>query len=445
MPSSISVEKLWFGLSFFLLIFLYGIGVGHWKWFPFSEFEEAVGQARAVGVLPVDPHFVHPRPYERQGTRLLKPDDMQEGLTLLSTNWKEYGWGAALKLIDANGRTVHSWRVDPAQLGRSVDHGPLTRNFAAPHGLALFPNGDVVVGLRGVGELVRLDACGDVIWRLPTPADRWDPHHSIFRAENGTLWVSGRRPTTPDQPGLRRFDTISEDLIVHVSADGTVLQKTSVIDLLWENDLQRYVAKQFEHGVDPNDLTHLNDIEPLPAPMADAYPLFEAGDLAVSLRRPDLILVFDPDTDIVKWHAASPFINQHDPDFIGGGWIGVLNNNQDFTETGSMLGGSEVLALQPHTDSVEVRFPSAQSDSFYTSTAGEWQHLDNGNMLLTATNAGRVVEVNPKGETVWEWINTTYGDDSVTEVFDAKRYPLTSTEISSWPCSSEPSAKAPPQ
>jgi hypothetical protein len=363
---------------------------------------------------------------------------MEPGLTLISTNWKDYGWGAGLKLLDRNGQVMHQWRVDPAELTRQSSAFGLSRDFAGPHGLHLFEGGDVVVELRGKGELARLNACGEVLWRLPDSTGEWEAHHSISRDEDGSLWVSGRRATDSGLPGLRRFDEVKEDLILHVSESGEVLDKTSVLDLLWENDLERYIVKHFENNVGPFDLTHINDVESLPDSMSNQYPLFESGDLVVSLRRPDLVFVFDPSSREVKWHRREPFINQHDPDFIGQGWIGIFDNNQDHTKRGEMLGGSRVVAVRPHTDSVKVLFPTAKSDPFYTPTVGEWQMLKNGNLLLTETWAGRVVEVNQNGRSVWEWLNKPYEgrERAVTEVFEAKRVPFTASQVASWPCSS---------
>ena len=111
------------------------------------------------------------------------------------------------------------------------------------------------------------------------------------------------------------------------------------------------------------------------------------------MRNVYLDLVLDPETLEVRWHAADPFIHQHDPDFIGEGWTGLFDNNQDETERGSMLGGRRIVAMQPHTDSIEVLFQASGAEPFYTPAMGKWQRLENGNLLLTESQAGRVVEV----------------------------------------------------
>ena len=168
--------------------------------------------------------------------------------------------------------------------------------------------------------------------------------------------------------------------------------------------------------------------------MADEYPRFEAGDLVISVRRFHLVFVFDPESLDVKWHASDPFIAQHDPDFIGDGWIGVFDNNTDGTGRGMQLGGTRIVALQPHTDSMEVRFPTLHSEPFYTAGLGKWHLLENGNMLLAETESGRVVEVDSTGRTVWEWIHPPYDEPRVPEIRQAVRHDLSLRDVAVWPC-----------
>ena len=295
---------------------------------------------------------------------------------------------------------------------------------------------------------VRINSCSEVLWRLPE-----GNHHSIDRADDGSFWISGTseelRTTTEQYPN--GFPGLDDPLwlhqIHHVSADGELLRRINVLDVLYQNDLQRYIAKAYQPQAkddEPNttDILHLNDVEPLSASMADEYPLFEPGDLAVSIRKVDLVFVFDPDTGVVKWHTSDPIIMQHDPDFIGDGWIGIFDNNRNFGERGRMLEGSRIVAVQPHTDSVEVRFPTSRSEPFYTDTQGKWQQLSNGNMLLSEAKSGRVVEVAPNGETVWEWIIEPYDESKVSRVMTAVRHDLTPEEVASWMCSSADSGQA---
>jgi len=437
-------EKVGFVLSLMVLSLLYGWAARWHGWFPDGVLERAQREADKVLYNP----SLTSRVYDRHGVRIEQPEAMQPGVTLVTSYW-DYGdeWETGLRLIDKQGRVLHDWRVDRETLfADSVDQrsDPVDKNL---HGSYLFPNGDVLVNVDYVGT-VRLDACGNVRWRLPEGT-----HHSIERAADGSFWVPGTSQTPRARteqfpegfPGLK--GKVWLDQLVHVSADGRVLDEINVLDLLYENDLEHYIVKAYQPQAATDaprtqDITHLNDIEPLSPAMADAYPLFEAGDLLVSLRNLDLVLVLDPETRTVKWHDAEPFIRQHDPDFTDDGWIGVFDNRTDFMERGEMIGGSRIVALRPHADSTTVRFPTSQSDPFYTDVLGAWQHLKNGNLLLVESKAGRVVEVAPDGKTVWEWVMRPYSDAKVSRVPGATRYDLSPADVKAWPCSSVDSAHA---
>src|SRR4030095_10496964 len=89
-----------------------------------------------------------------------------------------------------------------------------------------------------------------------------------------------------------------EDTILKVSPDGKVLTEISVLDLLFGNHLE---ALLFANGPEGTELammdpTHLNDVEELSPEMARQFPQFAAGDLLISLRNLNLIMVVDPAT-----------------------------------------------------------------------------------------------------------------------------------------------------
>lgn len=430
-----SIEKVGFVVSLVVLSLLYGYGARVFGWFPNNVLDRAMTQAEHI-LSP--PDFVAPRVYDRSGVRVSDPDRVEPGLTLIARHWRDLEWGQGIRLVDTDGSVVHEWQVNPAQIFEGTSFGSsgqTTRALGerAAQGVHLFPDGDILFNLNYVGA-VRLDACGEVVWSLPE-----GNHHSIERADDSTFWIPGasaevRRasPAHPDgHPGLMR--PVYHDLILRVAPDGEVLEEINVLDLLYENGLERHVVKARQ--VNAEDVTHLNDVEPLRGNLADQHPLFEAGDLLVSLRNVNLVFVFDPDTRHVKWHASLPFIYQHDPDFMGDGWIGVFDNNQDFTDRGSMLGGSRIVALRPGTDSTRVLYPRSPSDPFYTDLLGQWQQLDNGNLLLTEGKAGRILEVTADGRGVWEWIGEPYEESGVAEVSEGTRYALSPADVASWPCS----------
>jgi hypothetical protein len=446
MPSSL--EKGLFIFSVALFAYLGGFATRWHDWFPNAHLERASRQTTALlTTWSAGPPNLHDKVYDRSGAQTVRPDRVQPGLTLITSSWStDEGWTAGLNLIDEGGAAVHRWRFDRRHLfPDSVDRrgNPALK---AIHGTHLFPNGDVLVNVEYVGT-ARLDACGRVQWRLSAGS-----HHAISRTEAGSFWIPGTSRTPragseqyPDGfPGIE--GRVWLDQLLHVTAEGAVTDKLNVLDVLYANDLERYLFKAYKPNRVPGhrkgggrDITHLNDVEALSSSMADEYPTFEAGDLLISLRYIDLVLVLDPQSKTVKWHTRTSLIQQHDPDFIGNGWIGVFNNNTDYSNRGATLGGSQIVTFQPHTDSMNVRFPSSRSKPFYTNTRGKWQQLANGNMLLTEANAGRVVEVTSSGRTVWEWIKAPYEEGQVPVVTKGARYDLSRDDVAAWSCSNKPS------
>lgn len=440
MKFSDNLAKVLFVLSLVLLVFLYGFWAGYKRWPPKGFLDLALDHARDM--LRTEPYDTQPKVYDREGAYINDAENIQPGMTLITSLWDFGGTGdlgVGAKLIDSKGSVIHTWKLDRNKLFPNfIDLGNRDPEKADLHGTYLFPNGDLLLNLEYIGT-VRVNACGKVKWRLLK-----FNHHSIHRDVDGTFWIPaiysekrrGSKQYPNGFPGLGG-KTVIVDRILQVSEDGEILKDINLLDVLYINGLERYIPKMLGNPDDAtSDITHLNDVEPLNPSMAKEYPFFEAGDLLVSAAHLDLVFVFDPETLKVKWHALKPFKTQHDPDFIGNGWIGVFDNNEDYTDRGTMLGGSRIVALQPHTGKKKIRFPTYHSDPFYTKARGKWQMLGNGNMLLTEAYAGRIVEVAPDGSTVWEWIHEPINNSRVPEVTKATRYDLTEEDVASWPCSS---------
>ncbi|PSQ96416.1 MAG: hypothetical protein BRD55_06960 [Bacteroidetes bacterium SW_9_63_38] len=425
--------------------FLYGFAARWHGWFPNRALEQASKQITAfTSTFSPKSALVHPRAYDRSGIRVERSREMASGLILLTSSWTgPGGLRPELRLLDRQGEVVHSWRI--ARTALFPDSAVGLRGASATrrniHGSLLLPDGDILVTLNYVGT-VRLDACGRVKWTYARGT-----HHSIAQAHDGSFWVpaSGQKPsrTSPAHPdGFPGLDSpIYQEWLHHVSPEGHLIEKINVLDVLYANDLERYLAKVSQpeagrEGPTMKDILHVNDVEPLAPSMAEAFPEFEAGDLLVSIRNLHLVFVFDPRTRDVRWHVSAPLLQQHDPDFLPSGRVGMFDNNEDFTKRGTMLGGNRILFFNPEADSMTVQFPTAQSGPLYTESRGKWQQLPNGNMLITESNVGRVVEVAPSGRAVWEWVHPSDRQSTVPIVSKAAHHSLTREAVSDWPCSS---------
>lgn len=440
-----SFDRIAFVLSVAILAFLYGIATQAFGWFPSTQLRRAWVQAERLSPLSFKVtnvltgqtkyDWLTERVFSRQGVRNVRPNSVSPGVKFVATMEKSNDWKPELRLVNAAGKGVHEWNINPSKvfteaMPRHPDFSVVKRGYV--HGSHLSPNGDLIVNFEYLGG-VKVNACGDIQWSLPALT-----HHSIDRADDGSYWIPA--VTHPDVPLVNQYsDTFPgigrpsfQNLILHVSEGGEITDAVNVLQVLYENGLDRQIPKLARGEV--SDITHLNDVESLPDSLATEYQRFEAGDLLLSLRNLDLVLVLDPDSRTVKWHESRHWIRQHDPDFMGNGWIGVFDNNVDGTDRGTMLGGSRIVAIQPRTDSVRVLFPKVHSDELYTSYGGKWSHLRDGNIFLVESEAARILEVSPDGRTVWEWVNSPYNEATVPEILDAKHYNYTEERIESWRC-----------
>lgn len=426
---------LFFLMSAAFLSFLYGVSVGRFELFPYTFLSSSYNQFKRNFERP---HQLFPIRHLESGAKSHYPGETGPGLTLLTSYWRELDWKPGIRLIDAKGKVLHEWRTDPAEIWPTSPYSDFkagTKNVSSNyvHGSYLFENGDVLFNIEYMG-LARISACGDIVWRLP-----YRTHHSIFRDESGDFWVSAMKwieDTADGKERLARYPglvpPVVEDFALKVSPDGEILQEISLLSALYKNGYEHLFWKI--HRVFTEDVTHTNEIESLSASMADQYPLFDTGDLVVSMKAINSVFVLDPVTMEIKWLSIDLFLDQHDPEFIGDGWIAVFDNNWDGSPTGEYLGGSRIAATKPGTDYVRVLYPTERSKPFYTGAGGKFQILNNGNLLITEARAGRVFETDSLGRIVWEWVQEPYDDELVPEVLEGSRYDITPARVSQWKC-----------
>jgi hypothetical protein len=283
-------------------------------------------------------------------------------------------------------------------------------------------NGDLVFIFEYLGML-RLDACGRVVWRLP-----YQTHHSIYAdQDSGHLWVSGKRfreELVPSLPNHR--PPFAEPTVLEIDPDtGAILTEISVFDILEQNDLsglmllKDFTAIVASEATTTGDTLHLNDVEVFPSDLPAGR--FKQGDIMISLRNIHTVLVFDPETKEVVFEKTGNFIGQHDPDFIDGNTISVFDNHT--TSSAADVQKSRILKVSAIDGSTEVLYEGSADHPFYTDIMGKQQRLDNGNLLLTEATRGRAFEIDQDGKIVWQHVNLTGDGGWVGLIDEAQRLP----------------------
>ncbi|MCB2227045.1 MAG: aryl-sulfate sulfotransferase [Desulfarculaceae bacterium] len=311
----------------------------------------------------------------------------------------------AAVLLGPDGKLRHFWRVSQEDV--PWKHRDDANVF--PHGFAVDRDGSIYVAYDNGTSLTKYDWCGNIVWRL-----RGGYHHSITLGDDGTLWVWG--PTLDDP---RR-----KDCLVQIDQKtGKVLKAITlqrVVDANPEIDVMG-IRQLDEHDrstwvVDGGGQWHPNDIDPLPKAMAAAFPQFKPGDLLVSLRSVDLVMVLDPDTLKVKWWRQGLVRRQHDPDWDPDGTISVLNNNMH-------RDWSSIVEIDPRTYQSRVLL-DGKKYGFYTHIQGKHQMLPDGGILITSPQQGRVFEVDRAGKVVFELLNVYDDEGRLLNISEALSLPL---------------------
>lgn len=347
----------------------------------------------------------------------VEPDRAADGVTLVSGL---FGDALAARLYDRDGAVIHEWPVDFFKL---FPERSKYKFDGLVHGDHLYPNGDLLMVVDGVG-VARIGRCGELIWKTKTGS-----HHALDIDDEGVIWTPKSSKLYDD--GRFAKEPVRVDRIARIDPKtGEQIEAIEIAKILTDAGLEGVVMS---NELQLNDILHVNDVEILKRSMASAFPMFEAGDIMVSARNANLILVLDGKTRAVKWWRSGPMHRQHDPDFQPNGEITVFDNRTAGEATPKNLyrgrsKGSRIIAIDPSTYGYRELYASNEHNSFYSEYRGKHQVLDNGNILVTESAAGRVFEATPDGKIAWT-ILSRYDDRSVGWVMSATRYPASYASI----------------
>lgn len=363
--------------------------------------------AHAAGLTP--PASIGDRPVtERAGATVRDAAAMAPGLTLLAI-----GPDIALKRPD--GSDAYRWRV------------PLKDIFTVPalldpadvqtSGLVLEPDGSVLAleqyerdfpafhwdGTVMNTALVKLDQRSRLVWSYTG-----NPHHDLRVAADGTIYVLvAREGATPPRPDLGLPAHFRDEGVAVLDAGGHERRT------LWLADAVAHSAYANLFGaLDPGwagclpdraycwNLFHANSIQIVPADVAARVGFAAPGDLLVNLRELDAVLVLDPNSGDVRWAMRGVWRHAHDAELTSQGTLMLFDNR------GNIGAGeaSRLLEVDPLTGAAPWSYSGGSAHPFSSSVHGTKQILPNGNLLITETMGGRVLEVTRDGRPVWDYV-----------------------------------------
>ena len=344
--------------------------------------------------------------YSRFGVTVHDSVRATPGFTVIVPLWGEVVW-----LIGMRGEVLHEWKLPfrPGNYAYVLKNGNLLWAGRTPEGCPLS---------AGKGGLLReYDWQGTVVWEHRDD----NQHHDFSRRENGNTvylgWEAMRAENAArvagGRPGTEHKGVIYGDYLREVSPDGAVA---------WEWHAQDDMAIEcypLNPVADRAEFAHANACRPL-----------DNGDVMVSFRRISTIAIIDRSTRKVRWeHRDDSWGMQHDCEMLENGHILLFAN-------GLNTGGnpfSRVIEFDPVTATTTWEYRGNPPWTLFSPHVSGAQRLASCNTLICEGQWGRIFEVTPEGDVVWEYVSPYFGPmpdgARANSIFRAYRYAADSPEI----------------
>ncbi len=410
-----SVQRLrW--LEMVLCLSLPGICAGQAS----PEPREAAAVEETMGDLIALPYAswseVRGEDMARSGVTVHLSELAQRGINMFKSGVTQYVY-----LLDMQGRILH--RLSAA--------GTLTQPYRGRE--------FVTVG----GRLARIDWKSSIVW------ERKDlcAHHDVASGDGGRVYTLTHNDTV--FPELSEEVPIDDNHIAIFTADGEPIREISIIRMLLASEHADYLRSYVRNRVDQYkrivqgraaggggadgekrcqpqglDALHTNTIEVIPRDVGQGgRKIFQKGNVLISIRKLDTVAVVDTEKESIVWSWGRGVIEaQHQPTLLDNDHILIFDN-------GPRRKYSRVVEVDVATGEIVWEYVGDPVESFYSFAKGGVERLPNGNTLITDSERGRVFEVTPEKQVVWEFWNGERKGDSRAEIYrfmritDPEKYP----------------------
>jgi hypothetical protein len=377
------------------------------------------------------------------GVTYLDPEPAHDSYVLFT------GADSVTRLVDLNGTVVHEWPhpgVPPRILDPALNGGRV-----GDIGVQLSDTDDARGGIYANGTVGQLSWDGEIVWewgrQAPGGAARQNHDWELLPNGNRLILVTVPRVV----PGLGDR-VVGDQGLYEVAPDGEIVWQWLAGDHLDEfgfseagwASLRETVARDPE---DPWGYLEMNSAKSVGANRwHDARPdtVFQPDNILISFRKANIVALIDKSSGAVAWKLGPYYAaesgaqhhrislhkvprpldqtsGQHNPHMIaadlpGAGNILVFDNQGGAGYPPAPIGiyaGSRVLEIDPVTKEIVWQYTAEDSGlppwAFFSSFVSNAQRLPNGNTLITEGMQGRLFQVTPDGDVVWEYHSPYHG------------------------------------
>ena len=355
-----------------LTFFVWGIAARHFKIFPYKQLHAVYTELKVYLTFKDGPnkstkdkilldHQESRTKHDFSGFRLRDPGFHDTGHLLISRYSKKHSQVIVELFSVAESRVLHTWVPPLTEIFKRSpnfsDRANTRKSYRAQHPLLLKDGG--LVFTSGEGPMVRINACGEVVWVINRHF-----HHSIEVDHLGNI-VS---PIVIEEQNSETVLPIRDDGFAIVSLDGQIINEYSITDILLKNGYRGliYGVGKFE-----KDRIHLNDAQPV---LSD-YESANIGDIALSSRHLSTVALFRPQSGKIVWLKTGPWLNQHDINLLEDGRYSIFGNDIVRQEKKKDLfvenGKSDVYVFNPFNNHITRPYSDMMlKEQIATETAG---------------------------------------------------------------------------
>lgn len=325
------------------------------------------------------------------GVSCYKPEKADDGYTLFSC-YNHDVW-----LINMKGEIVHKWRV-PYIPGAHMVLRPNGNLFYSAENrshdeIGLDPEH---AGLGGV--LFEIDWDSNLVWKLEVP---YEHHDFEFVPGTDHIMVSTFHPDgdySDEKAAKMRGGIKGSEYKGKMTAD-IVFELDRNGDVVWQWRAADFMDPEFEY------------IHPLESrvisPYINAVKVCMNGDILLSGRHVSTIFRINKQTgEIVKRYGRGQLAHQHDGRELPNGNILAFDNGIQRDDFGPLY--SRVVEFDGKTGDIVWQYTAPVPWDFFSSICAGAERLSNGNTVICEAMPGRIFEVTPEKEIVWEYVNPIF-------------------------------------